>query len=641
MASSSSTSAPDPANLHRHLKEYANLSAKLCGRAWELSSPEWSAAAAFFQQGARVQLKPPVAQKYAAAYGGASAAEYAAVAHPESRWLVVSEEYSSITLDEVEDNPSMRTPPAVVDLFLAKPDLRSRDGGGLLLRAVPVEHLVLPMTDDDLKGMEPPTPLPTLREQVVTDHSAAIFIRSIWTSFRDRPCYGVECFDAAGGREEGKAAVAASEEEEGGSGGGLREGSRTFRWTTFGQSFENMRRLPGALLARGVRPGAFVGFASDISPSLLDLYFGLILGGYVVVPLSVHLTDEHAQHMIHEASVECIFLSPETEARWTKIVGTLPATAAAGDGPRSKPRAPVQVFPCLGGCSEPGLFIDWLRDVRGQWHLPEIGDGEASSIGPGAADSDESKTSTPPQPPPPASFQVVDLDRLGSLQGHDDGGTLQLPFTERLFEGTFSHPGVTGNKKDVPALLHLGNEVTNRAALLTWSFDNNADSSRFSGISASAGGKAGEKTSYFLGRFAAEALGMVLDAEIEVVFAAKSTGTAEAAAAEIRANLLQPSSARTDHKTHAGNIFTRLKKWFKRSTDDGSSPKRRSAKHHPQNGISFGLRGRFTQDTGGAKKWTRIDGRTTCIVGGNESVVGSGGFLGSSLETGTFEFSAQ
>ena len=42
--------------LQKGLDDFANYCKLLCGRGWHLSSPDWIAAAYFFQQGSRVRL---------------------------------------------------------------------------------------------------------------------------------------------------------------------------------------------------------------------------------------------------------------------------------------------------------------------------------------------------------------------------------------------------------------------------------------------------------------------------------------------------------------------------------------------------------------------------------------------------------
>jgi hypothetical protein len=50
----------------------------------------------------------------------------------------------------------------------------------------------------------------------------------------------------------------------------------------------------------------------------------LLLGGFVAVPLSLHLSDEHASHIVAEANLTAVFVSPEIHSRFARIVAELP-----------------------------------------------------------------------------------------------------------------------------------------------------------------------------------------------------------------------------------------------------------------------------------------------------------------------------
>ena len=141
-------------------------------------------------------------------------------------------------------------PQPVVDLYL--PARRGGGGASVLLDHVPVARVEREKYTPAAAGR-----LSSIRRSVALDgkgrprDAAAAVIRAVFSGHGDRPCCGQERLDTGGG------------------GGGGAEQRGEFEWKSFRDVYEDMKRVPGALLAHGVRPGAFVGFCAENSRSLL------------------------------------------------------------------------------------------------------------------------------------------------------------------------------------------------------------------------------------------------------------------------------------------------------------------------------------------------------------------------------------
>ena len=80
---------------------------------------------------------------------------------------------------------------------------------------------------------------------------------------------------------------------------------------TYGAFFDRTRRLAGALLHLGVRPGDRVAFLSPNCHRLLEAYFGVILAKGVLLPLNIRLAPVEISFIIQDAEARVLFLDPE------------------------------------------------------------------------------------------------------------------------------------------------------------------------------------------------------------------------------------------------------------------------------------------------------------------------------------------
>ena len=51
----------------------------------------------------------------------------------------------------------------------------------------------------------------------------------------------------------------------------------------------------------------------------VQVFLALLLGGFVAVPLSLHLSSSHAAHVVREANLKAVFVSPATRSRYAEI----------------------------------------------------------------------------------------------------------------------------------------------------------------------------------------------------------------------------------------------------------------------------------------------------------------------------------
>ena len=318
------------------MNSYAEVFNTICGRSWNLISEEWIVAALFYQpqsyamfRSEKLLTKHLMNNNYLMKQQiNGNKSQLLIKTLFNQKFLIVSDENSNVTLDDVEDDINLICPPCVVDIC----------HNDILLQNVPIqdfrwptqEHLLgenaqfLCNRDDNNQRIKT---LGELRRKVITNRTASILIRSIFSAYSQRPCYGTENLNGA------------------------------FHWKTYQQVYEHMKRLPGALLSRGIKPGSFIGFCTESSSSALELYFGLIMGNYTTVPLSNHLTNEHAMHIIKESNVQAIFLSKKMSKRWKTIIDSVNKDTSSS--------TIIQQFVCLD--DDDDLFHHWLQITRAQW----------------------------------------------------------------------------------------------------------------------------------------------------------------------------------------------------------------------------------------------------------------------------------
>ena len=106
-------------------------------------------------------------------------------------------------------------------------------------------------------------------------------IRSMFRAWKGRPCLGHEA-EAGSGR---------------------------FRWVTFDEVHAKASSALTLLKSLGVDRGAMVGICGPNSVDYLQVELALLLGGYVLVPLSTHLTAAFRRHIVNEARLSAVFLS--------------------------------------------------------------------------------------------------------------------------------------------------------------------------------------------------------------------------------------------------------------------------------------------------------------------------------------------
>ena len=116
-----------------------------------------------------------------------------------------------------------------------------------------------------------------------------------------------------------------------------------FIWTTFQESHKRVLGCANALSAAGVRLGDFVGTCAANSRAYVEVQWGILMGGFVSVPLSVTLSESNLKHIILESGLTVAFVSPEYRALYDRFakeilaetgrrVTLLPLTEAAVEG---------------------------------------------------------------------------------------------------------------------------------------------------------------------------------------------------------------------------------------------------------------------------------------------------------------------
>ena len=73
------------------------------------------------------------------------------------------------------------------------------------------------------------------------------------------------------------------------------------------------------MLAQGVPRGAFVGLCAHNSAAHVEVLLACMLGGFVAVPLSLHLTEDHAAHIVQV----CIMCFPYLKVLLCVVIAIL------------------------------------------------------------------------------------------------------------------------------------------------------------------------------------------------------------------------------------------------------------------------------------------------------------------------------
>jgi len=194
----------------------------------------------------------------------------------------------------------------VVDLAAVTP------GGRIIIEKVPLTELnVVRGTPNEI--------LPQKRLHVSEATSAADLLRRALQAYHERPLFGAEVI----------------------------QGDFNFTWTTFGETYEQAAALVRALLSIGIPRGSFVGLCAHNSVAHAQALLALMLGGFVAVPLSMHLNADHARHIVQEARLRAVFVSPETLGRFKDIVASLPHGKH------------VHILNCLNG--SPQELAEWAK----------------------------------------------------------------------------------------------------------------------------------------------------------------------------------------------------------------------------------------------------------------------------------------
>mmetsp|Transcript_10028 Transcript_10028/g.15030 ORF Transcript_10028/g.15030 Transcript_10028/m.15030 type:complete len:1457 (-) Transcript_10028:132-4502(-) len=94
-------------------------------------------------------------------------------------------------------------------------------------------------------------------------------------------------------------------------------------WTTYEHSYRRILACRAELKAEDILPGAFVGTCGENSKAYLEAQMCILTGGYVCVPISVTQSDENTIHIIMEANIQAIFVSPKMKKRVEGLVETI------------------------------------------------------------------------------------------------------------------------------------------------------------------------------------------------------------------------------------------------------------------------------------------------------------------------------
>jgi acyl-CoA synthetase (AMP-forming)/AMP-acid ligase II len=95
------------------------------------------------------------------------------------------------------------------------------------------------------------------------------------------------------------------------------------RRVTFGELSESIRRIAGGLRDQGVAPGDRVVLYLSNSAELVELMFGALAAGAIVVPVTTRLTLKELAYFCRDCTATVVACEPEMAAGVEKIIGEL------------------------------------------------------------------------------------------------------------------------------------------------------------------------------------------------------------------------------------------------------------------------------------------------------------------------------
>ena len=151
----------------------------------------------------------------------------------------------------------------------------------------------------------------------------------------------------------------------------------------YAETFETMKGIVGCLQTMGIPRGSFIGLCAHNSLPHVQIILALMVGGYVAVPMSLHLSESNARHIAFEAQLRAVFVSPATVDRFDKFAGEVAA-----------PSVPFRVFNCLDGAVE--SLASWVGE-HGNVHLAQFVALPPSSLGSSSSSSSSGSSSSSDQ----------------------------------------------------------------------------------------------------------------------------------------------------------------------------------------------------------------------------------------------------
>lgn len=177
----------------------------------------------------------------------------------------------------------------------------------------------VPLTELELVPGTPSTSIEKKRQQVKTASTTIELLRRSFVEYSERPFLGQE----------------------------TAQGNQRFTWTTYRETYDVASGIIRSLISLGIPRGSFVGLCAHNSVSHVQTLLALMLGGYVAVPLSCHLNVDHAQHIVHEAKLRAVFVSPDMHDRFWSFTQATPVGHT------------LHVFNCLDGSFE--HLAEWIE----------------------------------------------------------------------------------------------------------------------------------------------------------------------------------------------------------------------------------------------------------------------------------------
>ena len=144
---------------------------------------------------------------------------------------------------------------------------------------------------------------------------------------------------------------------------------------TFARLFERCRRLAGALIGMGLKPGERVALLSYNCHRLLEAYYGILQAKGVLLPLNIRLAPPEIAFILKDSDARVLFLDPDFLPLVEEIKSQLPEETRFSSWSRPSRHPPgLDLWPTTSYWPKPALllliFWKWMKIRLPSFFIP-------------------------------------------------------------------------------------------------------------------------------------------------------------------------------------------------------------------------------------------------------------------------------